>query len=328
MKKIAVIVLLACLSHSGIGQVRTVNFQINHLAKGAPLSYSLVYQNDLQQDYRFTRIEYFITGFELSTDTGKVALVDSVCLINAAKPADYELGSIALEKIDSLHFHFGVDEERNHGDPSLYPLGHPLAPRDRYSMHWDWASGYRFWAVEGDADTTGDGKMDVSFQFHIAIDHNYLPASLETKVQSDESIQYLMNIDYADLMAGVDFRGEPVVHGGFGGPYDTPLDSMLARVRSRSCYGSGSQRVVSTSPELPNSGLVIYPNPAKELLTVRTDHAIDRLEILDHLGRTVLQRTLPRGEQTVHLSGLVAGAYLVRITDSARSTATRRLIIR
>jgi len=122
MRKLLAILILSCCIQLGFGQVRTVHFKINHLAKGSPLSYSLVYQNDLEQDYRFTRIEYFITGFEVSTDTGKLALIDSVCLVNAAKPAQYDLGSIDLERVDSLHFHFGVDKERNHGDPSVYPL--------------------------------------------------------------------------------------------------------------------------------------------------------------------------------------------------------------
>ncbi len=329
MRNLLVILVLIFLSQTGFGQVRSVHFRINHLAKGAPLSYSLIYQNDLEQDYRFTRIEYFITGFELSSETGRMSLIDSVCLVNAAKPAQYDLGSIDLERVDSLHFHFGVDKERNHGDPSVYPLGHPLAPRDRYSMHWDWASGYRFWAVEGDADTTGDGEMDVSFQYHIAIDGNYLPASLETIVQNNDSISFLMDIDYVDLLAGVDFRGEPVVHGGFGGPYDTPLDSMLVRLRTRSCYSSGFQRVLNTNSDLDLQQTSMHPNPAHESLHIDHPYRIEHIQILDELGRMIKDvLPAPTHEVSIQLEGLKPGVYFVRITDEKECISTKRLIIR
>lgn len=65
-----------------------------------------------------------------------------------------------------------------------------------------------------------------------------------------------------------------------------------------------------------NPGLHVYPNPARELLTIRTDAPVPGqwLELQDATGRLVRGVWLTRGEMhSVDLSDLMPGAYMARV---------------
>jgi photosystem II stability/assembly factor-like uncharacterized protein len=70
------------------------------------------------------------------------------------------------------------------------------------------------------------------------------------------------------------------------------------------------------------SPLEIFPNPAREQLTVKA-HTAARFRIVSMLGETVLQTDLKEGNNTLDISGLQAGVYLVQTGNQ-----TKKLIVK
>lgn len=73
--------------------------------------------------------------------------------------------------------------------------------------------------------------------------------------------------------------------------------------------------------------LVVFPNPARESLTLRRPTAqAATATLLDLLGRPIRQWSLTAAEQRVPLAGVPAGAYVVRVV-SADGAQTRRVVV-
>jgi len=74
------------------------------------------------------------------------------------------------------------------------------------------------------------------------------------------------------------------------------------------------------------SGLKVYPNPViNGTLFIDTDsNSVKAVSIFDVLGKQVVKTTT---EQTVNVSNLKGGVYIVKITEDGK-TATRKLVIR
>ena len=62
--------------------------------------------------------------------------------------------------------------------------------------------------------------------------------------------------------------------------------------------------------ELLNN-LIVYPNPSSRIINVKSQVAINKIEVLDLMGRTVL--TQKSGKDVVDVSGLSQGVYLVKV---------------
>ncbi len=59
-----------------------------------------------------------------------------------------------------------------------------------------------------------------------------------------------------------------------------------------------------------NYNFVLYPNPAHEFLNIETDMPIEKIEIMNTLGKTVIST---RNARNISLSNLAAGLYTARI---------------
>lgn len=327
--KILSIAIFLFLSLRTRGQEKTVQIHINHLAEGRPLSYSGVYTNEREQKYRFTRIEYFMSQFRLEFKDASTVLFDTIFLINGGKIAEFTLGSYSGGIPDSLSMYFGIDEARNHSDPSIYPVGHPLGPK-LYTMHWDWASGYRFWAIEGKADTSDGNSFSVDFQYHIAADRNYFRMAVGAPVIEGDTIHYFLNMDYSEMMKAVDFKQNTFVHGGFGGPFDAPLDSMLERLKKGYVLRNGTERILSN--RLIRSGAPrFYPVPTRDQLNIHlseTGH-ISTIQIFDLKGTLMLESGIsPNSEEIqIPVNGLSAGIYQIQFLYTDRAATTDLILI-
>lgn len=81
-------------------------------------------------------------------------------------------------------------------------------------------------------------------------------------------------------------------------------------------------------PEIPLSGLSdfhVFPNPAKDYVTVRTN-AGDVISLFDIRGNLISSKTAPGDDTVIDLSGLARGMYLIRVTGNNQS-GTRKLIV-
>jgi hypothetical protein len=68
-------------------------------------------------------------------------------------------------------------------------------------------------------------------------------------------------------------------------------------------------------------GLVVYPNPANNLLNVDANEAITSIEVMNVLGQTLINHSMESGTSAkVDLSALSTGNYFVRVTAGDNST--------
>jgi hypothetical protein len=74
--------------------------------------------------------------------------------------------------------------------------------------------------------------------------------------------------------------------------------------------------MVTYSPALPY-GSLIYPNPARNLLNLEIP-GLSAYQLLDVSGRIILENPLARENQTIDLSGLESGLYLLKIRVGER----------
>jgi hypothetical protein len=75
----------------------------------------------------------------------------------------------------------------------------------------------------------------------------------------------------------------------------------------------------------------IYPNPAKNKLTIETDLLNEKAQvsIINILGATVINQAMARGTQsaTIDLINLNAGVYFVKIQTETGKQLVKRLVI-
>lgn len=70
------------------------------------------------------------------------------------------------------------------------------------------------------------------------------------------------------------------------------------------------------------STVVVYPNPASDIINIETKNLIKDIEIISAEGKTLLHSK----EKTINISRLNKGMYFVKITDSHGNTATQKII--
>ena len=87
----------------------------------------------------------------------------------------------------------------------------------------------------------------------------------------------------------------------------------------------------SNKPDYSSRFFNIYPNPAKEKITIGFNSQIDNLNaiiIRDNLGRIVYENNKPAlvNEQIIDLSALAKGLYFISV-ESNKKTFTKKIIL-
>lgn len=84
--------------------------------------------------------------------------------------------------------------------------------------------------------------------------------------------------------------------------------------------------IVDVNDMNDNSQLSIYPNPAHNSITLSyTNSTMATLSIYNLLGELVLQQNRPSNNNTVDISTLTSGMYIVKLTGHNRSAQTKLL---
>lgn len=74
--------------------------------------------------------------------------------------------------------------------------------------------------------------------------------------------------------------------------------------------------------------LKVYPNPVQDILTISFDQKILSVEVYNGAGQQVLTQTINDTKGTVNVSGLVSGAYLVKVNSANDVVKTVKVIKR
>ncbi len=110
--------------------------------------------------------------------------------------------AIPAGKYKGLKLKMGLDYDINHGDPAAWPTTHPLSTNVT-SLHWGWAGGYIFQALDGRWKKTGDVDFTKTFSFHTATDNfvrnfsmAYPTSGSEVYFELKEGQQLVLSLEY------------------------------------------------------------------------------------------------------------------------------------
>lgn len=299
----------------------SITIKINHLLGGEPFELEMDSKNDLENDFMIDRLEYYLSTFSIVHDGGQITPIEDLYVLvdmgNVPGPVEsrlIELGTFDIQNVEGVNFYFGIDEEANHGDPSLWPAGHPLAPKFP-SMHWGWAAGYRFIALEGQSGPS----IDQELQFHCIGDEFYEEMSFPVSMSGEDSYTVEIDAEYTNLLSHIDISNGKILHGNLGDI------QILASNLKEKIFTVAEVTSVEDS-ELVNS-FNVYPNPSTNgFISIMTD-AIGNdniVKVFDVMGR-IVSSTAPNTE---NLNLIESGLYYVSLMDNQGKTlATRKVVV-
>ncbi|MFT6179748.1 MAG: cytochrome c peroxidase [Akkermansiaceae bacterium] len=183
-----------------IGTVKggTLRIGISHQFEGNPLSLnSLKYEG--KETLSISRLSYLLSELALQNQDGTwQELPKQFAFIDAAsRRSSFTLSDVPAGTYKGFRFSLGVPKKSNHGDPSQYPGDHPLNP-NLNKLHWDWAGGYIFLALEG---KYRDTKKELQgFVYHLANDNNLSCVQLAANFHVKNTTALALSFDLQKLL--------------------------------------------------------------------------------------------------------------------------------
>lgn len=298
-----------------------VYLQINHQLGEVPFAFDTEVTNNLGDNFSVDRMEYYLSEITLVHDGGtETAVPDTWILVDGGVFTNVYLGSYELTTLEGIRFGVGVDAEHNHEDPSLYPSDHPLAPKSP-SMHWGWAAGYRFVAMEG---KSGAGLAQ-TFQIHALGDVNYRLTEINTSGTWNEGVLYVaLDGDYTMALKDISVAGGLINHGETG-------ESVTCLWNFNTDVFKEGEATIALALEdiFTTTSIRMAPNPAQNSVSIQLNDLVPASAVLiitDMLGKQVANINAEK-QMNIDLSIYPAGLYQVSIQNENRIIATQQLFI-
>ncbi len=253
MKNLLLIVLL---STSVLLYSQTnFNLEIRHTLDDSNPVMNTIETNSETNDFKITRLQYYISRISIIHDGNQITSIDdSVAVllnVNNELISTIPLGEQNISSVEGVKFHIGVYSPVNNEDPSLWPMSHPFAPQNP-SMHWGWASGYRFVAFEG----VSGMNFSQLWQFHGLGNVNYFEIepvmTSSVDVSGTETIKISAN--YVDALSGIVISQGLISHGTTGEAV-TVLENFRDFV-----FGLSGVLSVENEEELLNFSILTNPS--------------------------------------------------------------------
>jgi hypothetical protein len=293
--------------------------EIDHRINDQPFGWNVVGTNNLDMDFNFSRMEYYMSGFSVTYDGGQVAeFSDVYALVNANVPQTIEIGEIDANQIEMVSFHIGVDEGNNHSDPASWPSGHPLAPTFP-SMHWGWVAGYRFNAIEGQLV-----DINEEYSIHGLGNDNYFRLDFPVNIAAEDG-DLLIPFTAALENVLLDFNLNETVfsHGEVGLAHES-LVNMAEHV-----FTLNESAILSAQSLDQPKTFTVFPNPAKgSSFQMHFDDSRGnyRVSISDIQGKTVKEGPV-FSDRPISIGNLTEGLYLVSLFRGSDRQSVRKLVI-
>jgi hypothetical protein len=298
-----------------------VTFNIHHKLGDADFAFNKAAQNNIGQDFRTNRLEYYISEITLIHDGGQeTGVKNRWLLIDAVETTSEELGSFEITDLEGIRFHIGVDSAHNHLDPTSWPSDHPLAPQAP-SMHWGWAAGYRFLAFEAESGPAYNQPLEL----HSLGNQNYFAVELAfSKTAADDQLAIDLDADYSRALEDMEINSGTIVHGDFG-------EAQQALENFRDYVFSPSPSPTSTRDLFTPDRFEIFPNPVSNgtaTLTLQTEKAITySLQVTDLMGRIVQQREDIPGNINLTLDFPQPGVFFVNLAREGQVVDFQKIIV-
>ncbi len=155
--------------------------------------------NAAGQQFSVTRLDFLLSDLALRRGDGtwlRTSNWQAYIGLGHNRPAAIVDG-LETGNYDRLRFHVGLVPALNHSNPALYPAGHPLNPILN-GLHWGWAGGYVFFALEGlwrDAGGTWRG-----YSFHLGNDPQLMTVELPVALNLNNAKSIVLTLDLDGLL--------------------------------------------------------------------------------------------------------------------------------
>ncbi len=318
MKKLLLVSILAFTIGAASFAQTSLSVQINHKLNGNDFVFNETGTNNLNQDFNADRLEYYMSQISIVHDGGTYTMLQDYAIVDAGSETILDLGEIDASTIESISFYIGVGEEDNHSDPASWEAPHPLAPRFP-AMHWGWAAGFRFLAIEG---TVLASNQEV--QIHALGDVNYFETliPINTEVSGGE-LQINIDANYEKIYEDINIAGGLIYHGE-GGFASSALQNM------RDLVFTFSGNVLSASEIDYDFTINAFPNPSADgFVTVEfnSDKAgYYDITVLDILGKVVATQSNIANNSRLDLQLPNTGLYLLNLSIDGVSVHTEKII--
>lgn len=293
-----------------------ISLQINHKLGSENFAFNQESENNLGYSFDVTRLEYYVSQISITHDDGVVTNIDDTwILVDAASTTLQLLGDYDITNVESISFGIGVETAVNHLDPSSYPSDHPLAPQSP-SMHWGWAAGYRYVALEGNVGPT----LNELLQIHALGDVNYNEQTIDLNVSADNgSLIISLDADYAEALNGINISSGLINHSETNEAADL-LDNF------QNLVFSPSSSILSVD-EINSIDFSVYPNPVKanSRLYIIDDANIENLQLIDYTGRVIGQWIDING--FIDLNNMESGVYILSIRTQSGLEINKKVIV-
>lgn len=323
MKKNILFVLLLGVLSFHVNAQTSVTLNINHKLGNADFVMDEAAKNNIDHDFKVTRMEYYISEISLIHDGGIATQIEDLwVLANATIKTEVDLGEHDITSVEKIVLHIGVDPDHNHLDPSSYEESHPLAPKFP-SMHWGWAAGYRFVAYEGH----GGLNLNQPFQLHGLGDNNYFTTEVELDITAENNALTIdLDADYARGLENISVNSGVIVHG----------DNLEAR----QCLDNFSQFVFS--PSSVSSATIdftevsefnVFPNPIVngistiKLALKEAGNEYD-LTVTSIDGKQLLMLQDILDGQSIDFSNQASGMYFVNLIKKGQTIITKKIFVK
>lgn len=316
MKKLNLLFLAMCICNVVWAQIE-IKLSINHLLGTQPFAYQNVAQNNLGNKFKVSRLEYYISNISILHDGGKRTLAKDVYILeDAAKVDTISLGMFTVDSVEAIQFNVGVDPGVNNGDPSLWPSTHPLAPKFP-SMHWGWAAGYRFVALEGKSGN----NFGFDFQIHALGNKNYFNQTIPVKGNLINNWMLIkINADYTKAVDGMYMENGLIEHS-----EDNEAATCLRLFQTSVFTNQDGQGSILGVNSFEEQNVKIYPNPSSGQFKIEIAHLNTgaTVRIIDQMGRVTASNDLNLCN-TFKVE--TPGIYYAQIRDNQK-TKTIKIIV-
>lgn len=318
MKKSVLTLILGTMLTLGAMAQTDVYLRINHKLGTTKFSPNHTASNNLNNDFQVERMDYYISEITLIHDGGQqTPVAGHYIIVKAMEQTNDFLGSFNITNLEGITFGIGVDPGANHSDITTYPSTHPLSFQNP-SMHWGWAAGYRFIAMEGKSGSA----MNQSWELHALGDGNYGYANVSTTGTMDgTNLIVALDADYEKALNNIAVSGNLNYHGE-GGQAVTIMNNFKTLV-----FSEGAANIGLAEAELPR--LQVAPNPANGQFHVDLVNAASgsyEVLVYDLTGKVVSQARVTGSERT-EISLDKAGIYLVNLMQEGVILGTSRLVV-
>lgn len=300
---------------------QNVKLSIQHKLGTAAFGYNVATQNNLSNDFKLTRLQYYLSGITIVHDGGQTTTAGTVyALVDASQATTIDLGNFpAITTVEGITFAVGVNTPQNNQDPAQWPASHALSPKSP-SMHWGWASGYFFVALEGQ----GGAAFDQTIELHALGNSNYFSQTIATGATSSSGeLLITVNADYTKALKDLDVSNGLVLHGG-----NSHNATMMVDFRDDVFSAVPTQTNSTGLTELSQTELNIgiYPNPGNGQFSVDTKQLSPggSLIITDGAGKQMAEVPVSAtGNTEVILN--TPGIYFISVKGTR---ITRQVIVR